>query len=105
MTKPELRRAAVLARAETEELRLTDAGADAVELTAMPNCCGSATSKAGGCVARPGHKSNRARPEKERKKILKQVREKYKRATDFRKKHGTGYEKRDTSNEARTGHF
>ena len=80
LSKRELQRGGVLARLEAGELRRKDAAAvtqvsyrQAKRLWKRYQAGGAAALKHGNA----GRKSNRARPEKERKKILKLVREKY----------------------------
>ena len=80
LSKRELRRGGVLARVKSGELRLKDAAAvlrisyrQAKRLWKRYQAGGTAALKHGNA----GGKSNRARPAKERKKILKLVREKY----------------------------
>src|SRR6266849_2778420 len=80
LSKRELRRAGVLARVKAGELRLKDAAKliktsyrNVKRLWKRYGAGGAAALKHGNA----GRKSNRARPAKERQKILKLVREKY----------------------------
>ena len=80
LSKRELQRGGVLARVEAGELRLKDAAAvtqvsyrQAKRLWKRYQAGGAAALKHGNA----GRKSHRARPEKERQKILKLIREKY----------------------------
>ncbi|MGH7969077.1 MAG: helix-turn-helix domain-containing protein, partial [Limisphaerales bacterium] len=80
MSKRELQRAGVLARVKAGELRLTHA-AEVMRLSYRQAKRLWKRHQQGGAAAlkhgRAGRKSNRARPAKERTKILKLVREKY----------------------------
>ena len=80
MSKRELQRGGVLARVRAGELRLTDAATlmgvsyrQAKRLWKRYRAGGAGSLKHGNA----GRKSNRGRPEKERRKILRKVEEKY----------------------------
>jgi hypothetical protein len=90
LSKKELRRAGILARVKAGELRVIDAGElmrvsyrQAKRLWKRYQSGGAAKLKHGNA----GKKSNRARPGKERKKILRKVEEKYRGFGP--RKHGT----------------